>query len=227
MKQNTKTAKIIAILFLISMSASMFYSIFYSSILELPLRELYSQKLNIITGSFLEIINCIAVTGIAAYLYSVLKKQSDALAISYVAFRAIECTTLLIGIIMGLSLIGLSNEYQQVSSPETSHFMMMASLMLKSKHFALQLAILICGVGGLIMTSLLYTSKLVPRFISTWGFVAYIFVTASSILDISGIIDTVHGNGIIMYIPGSIFEFILFPAWLFFKGFNSFDKVQD
>jgi hypothetical protein len=39
------------------------------------------------------------------------------------------------------------------------------------------------------------------------------------LLDIFGIINT-NGAGMIMYLPGTLFELILFPIWLIVKGFN-------
>ena len=43
---------------------------------------------------------------------------------------------------------------------------------------------------------------------------------AAPLLEMYGIINTIDGAGIIMYIPGAIFEVLLLPIWLFVKGFN-------
>jgi hypothetical protein len=74
-------------------------------------------------------------------------------------------------------------------------------------------------------TYLLCQSKLIPRFKSIWGFIGYLLVLASALLDISGIIDT-HGEGMRMYLPGGLFESILLPIWLIVKGFNSSAKAS-
>jgi len=44
---------------------------------------------------------------------------------------------------------------------------------------------------------------------------------ASGLLDIAGIVDTVDGKGVLMYVPGGLWELIIFPAWLFIKGFKT------
>ena len=86
---------------------------------------------------------------------------------------------------------------------------------------ALQMALIICSLSGLMFSYLLYQSKLIPRLISVLGLIGYALVLTSAFLDIFGIIDTVHGKGIIMYLPGGLFKSILLPIWLIVKGFNS------
>jgi hypothetical protein len=46
------------------------------------------------------------------------------------------------------------------------------------------------------------------------------FFLAKHIIDICGIIDTTNGLGSVFYIPGGLWELIIFPVWLFVKGFD-------
>ena len=80
---------------------------------------------------------------------------------------------------------------------------------------------IILGFGSLFICYLFYQSKLIPSFLSVWGFIGYALLLASAVLDISGVIDTINGAGAIMYIPGGVWELIVFPIWLIVKGFNS------
>jgi hypothetical protein len=221
MTSDNKIARTVGLLFLISMTASMIYTSFYSSFLFGSLIDVYPNKTQVIIGALLEFINCVAVVGIATFLFSVLKRQNETIARFYVNFRIIECTILIVGIISGLLLISLSQEFLKVGAPDTSYYHAGSILVLNIKHLALQMALIICSIGGLMFTYLLYQSKLIPRFLSMWGFIGYLFVLASALLDIFGIIDTVHGSGMMMYLPGGIFEVILLPIWLIVKGFNS------
>ena len=63
-------------------------------------------------------------------------------------------------------------------------------------------------------------------FVLVWGLIGYIFLTVSGILDVLGVVDTVNGAGALLYIPSGVWEFIVFPAWLFIKGFNTHDVNQ-
>ena len=48
----------------------------------------------------------------------------------------------------------------------------------------------------------------------------YAVLLPGASLDMFGCVDINHGVGMIVFIPGGLFE-LLFPIWLFVKGFNS------
>jgi hypothetical protein len=66
-----------------------------------------------------------------------------------------------------------------------------------------------------------YSLRLVPRLISGLGLFGYVMVVASVVLSLFGVIDTKAGSGQLMYIPGGLFEALVFPLWLIFRGFSS------
>jgi len=67
----------------------------------------------------------------------------------------------------------------------------------------------------------LYKSKLVPRFISVWGFIAAIALLTGSVLAnidmFTGILEM--GLELIFALPIAVAE-IMLALWLIFKGFN-------
>jgi hypothetical protein len=128
---------------------------------------------------------------------------------------------LIVGAISSLFLITLSQEYLKAGAPDASYFQTLAVLALRVRFSAYQLAMVALGVGSLMLFYLFLKSKLIPRFISIWGLVGYALLLASAVLDILGVIDTVNGSGVFMYIPGGLFELLVFPIWLIVKGFNS------
>ena len=64
--------------------------------------------------------------------------------------------------------------------------------------------------------SVLYTSKLIPRPMSVWGIIGYVFLLLGSIFEIFGHNDIVE---IVSVIPGGLFEITL-SIWLIVKGLN-------
>lgn len=163
----------------------------------------------------------LGIVGIATALYSVLKRHSEIIAITYVSFRVIECVLLLVGAIAYFFLITLSQEYIHAGIPTVPYFQTLSALAIKMRYMSYQFAMIIFGLGSMFLCSLLFQSKIVPRFLSLWGLVGYAFLFASGLLDVLGAVDTVHGAGAVLYIPGGLWEFIAFPIWLLFKGFNS------
>jgi hypothetical protein len=77
------------------------------------------------------------------------------------------------------------------------------------------------GIGGLILTYLLFVSRLVPRPIAVLGIVGYALLLLGVLLDLLGVLDIVAGAGLVLVVPGGLFEFVVLPIWLIAKGFNS------
>ena len=73
------------------------------------------------------------------------------------------------------------------------------------------------SIGGLMFVSVLYKSKLIPRLMSVWGIVGYIFLLSGSILELLEHNDIIEISSVI---PGGLFEITL-SIWLIIKGFNS------
>ena len=64
------------------------------------------------------------------------------------------------------------------------------------------------------LCSLLYRSRLIPRFLAVGGFIGYTSLMVGMIAEIFGI----H-IGLMLSVPGIFFEVGL-PVWLFVKGFQ-------
>ena len=77
------------------------------------------------------------------------------------------------------------------------------------------------GVGGIIFTYLLFVSRLVPRPIALLGFVGYVSLTIGVPLDLLGLLDMSHGAGLLLVVPGGLFELVFLPVWLITKGFGT------
>jgi len=96
----------------------------------------------------------------------------------------------------------------------------MASLAFGIRMSCYQIAMVILGLNSLALCALFFKTNLLPRWISATGFIGYLLLLASAVLDLCGIIDTTGAGGL-LYIPGGLFEVVLLPAWLIVKGFKS------
>ena len=77
------------------------------------------------------------------------------------------------------------------------------------------------GVGGIILTYLLFVSRLVPRPIALLGLVGYVLLTVGVPLDLLGLLDMSQGAGLLLVVPGGLFELVFLPIWLITKGFSA------
>jgi hypothetical protein len=189
---------------------------FIDSILTAPdyLTQLYPQKGQLVTGVMLQFIDAAAVVGIAVLLFPILRKQYEAIAISYVGTRLIECILLLVAGISVLLFVPLSQAAIQAGATEAVYFQTIGALLLAASKLAFQIAMLALGVGSLPFCYALYQSKLIPPAMSMLGFIGYIALAINAMLEIFG-----YNMGVILFLPGGIFE-LIFPLWLLVKGLN-------
>ena len=78
----------------------------------------------------------------------------------------------------------------------------------------------VSGAAGLILSSALWTSRLVPRNVSMLGLIGYPVFLVGTVLAMFNLIHVTHGAGMLGLVPGGLFELIL-PIWLVAKGFAS------
>ncbi len=191
MKTTKRIAVIVGLLFLVSTLTFMTGS----SLIQNFLIDGTQNKSSLIPGVILEIICGVAVAGIGLLMFPILKPFNKRLALGYVIFRIIECTTIVIGGIYLLSLLKLMWKYEMIIFAFTS-------------------------LGGLMFSYLLFQSKLIPRYLSGLGIIGYGVLFLGTILGMFQLINLNKGAGMLLYLPGGLFELFL-PIWLFIKGFNS------
>jgi hypothetical protein len=221
MNTDRKAAVLAGILFLFATAAYLLGNARIESILGSPdyLTNAYSHKNQILTGVLLEFMNSAAVVGIAVVLFPVLKRHSEKIAVGYVGFRVIEAVLLVVGAIGPLLLVRLSQEFIATGAPANSYFHTLGAIAEEGSFIAFQLAMITLGLYSLLFCHLLYRSSLIPRFISVLGFIGYVSLSASAIVELMGY------SGMILYIPGALFEIVM-PLWLIVKGFHIVKEPQ-
>jgi hypothetical protein len=139
------------------------------------------------------------------------------MAVWYVAFRVIEFVMQSISSLSPMVLVSLSE--RAVSTGATGSEAMQAAglLLIEGRAWAFQMVTVSLILGAAVFYTMLYKSRIVPRFISVWGWVAAFFVIVTALMDMFGIS------------PG-IFEFLglfmllnelFLGGWLIVKGFDS------
>jgi len=220
MNKHRNTARIAGVLFLIAMVASLAGGIWLESILTAPdyLVTLSDNSTQVILGVLLEIINCLAVVGIAVTLYTVLKEINEPTALGYVSFRVIEVVILLFAAITPLLLVTLSQEYLASGDLQASYFETLGALLMDGRELLTGLLTpIIFSIGALLLYSLFYRSKLVPRFLSVWGLIAIAALLPWNMLEAFGYSISA---GMVFGLPIILNEITL-GIWLIVKGFNS------
>jgi len=194
MKTDNKIAKAVGALFIITMILGMIDAYTVAPILHTHLSNYYANESRFFIGAFLILFMSLGVVGIAILLYPILEKYNKIIAITYVCSRVMECLLLMIGVFVYFLLLTLSQEFIEAGSPDASYFQSIANLAVEARYCAYQVAMIILSIASLMLCYLLYSTQLIPRFISIIGFFGYALILLSAPLDILGIIDTTSGG---------------------------------
>lgn len=220
MKTNRKTAIMTGILFLAGYLGIFLGSAFYAPILDAPdyLSQIFPNKSQVIVGMLIELINDAAVIGIPIMLFPILKNYSERLALGYFGFRIIESMVLIFSKTSLLSLITLSQAYIAEGSPESSFFQTFGAVALAERDWASQIQVVFFVLSALIFYYVLYQTKLLPRWLSIWGFIAVASLIAANVLPVPDLTQGFHPAQL-LFMPIFLSE-ILVAIWLIVKGFN-------
>jgi hypothetical protein len=186
------------------------------------LTTVFPRSATVISGMLLWLINDLGIVLIGLLMFPILKKQSEALALGYVSMRMFESIFLIVGVFFAMLLIPLSQEFIKAGAADVTSFQAIGAVLKQAEYwFMTPMQLIPLGLGGVILTSILYRTKLVPRFISVVGLIGYAVLVPAAILALFGVLDTSPGApGGLLVIPVAVFEIILMPVWLFTKGFN-------
>jgi hypothetical protein len=228
MNTHRKTGIIVGVLFLTATVTGMLGDSLVGSILNAPdyLMNVYPNRTQVIIGALISFILGLAIVGIAVFLFPILRKHNEPIALGYVSIRTAEFAILLVWSISPLLLITLSQEYIKAGGPDASpsgpmgNFQTLGAVLIALRHWGWRLVYILNGVLTLMLAYLLYQSKLIPRSISVLGLIGGAVLLLGTALDMFGLIDVDQGAGLLAVLPGGLFELIL-PIWLFVKGFNS------
>jgi hypothetical protein len=219
---------VIATLFLVTAATSIFGAFFVlDPILNASdyLARVFPNKGAVELGSLLWSINNIGIVFIAVFAFRLLRKRNEALAVGYLASRIIEGTIMMVGIVATLLLIPLSQEFLKAGTPQGSWFQTLGDVLKHAKFLGLtQLSLPMLGLDGSLFTWMLFRYRLVPRVISVVGLIGYALVFLGGIAGWFDLIDVSPGGsgvGAVLALPVAVFEIILLPFWLLFKGFKT------
>jgi hypothetical protein len=222
MDRNRKIAMILGLLFIIAMVTSIASFNLLGSILNDSncLFKVTQNEHQVILAVFFEVIMSMSIVGIAIILYPFLKKYNETLAIGAVGFRIIECTLYVIGIIFLLSILKLGQELVNAGATEVNKFQITSQLLLNARNLSNNvLGAIAFSLSALMYNYLLFQSKLIPRFISGWGFVGAAMYVAAAFLELSGNKpDSILQ--MVLNLPLAVNEMVL-AIWLIAKGFSN------
>src|SRR2546421_7155159 len=174
----------------------------------------HGSNTGIIVGAILEMIVPLGGIGTAVALFPVVKRQNEGVALGFVGTRTLEGDAILAGVACVLSLVTLQQAGAGTNALVTGHTLisMYDRIFLLSQSF-------IPAVNALLIGSLLYQSRLVPRVLPLLGFVGATLLVAGDVAVLFGLIGQHAPTTGLIAIPIAIWEFSL-GVYLVVKGFR-------
>jgi hypothetical protein len=216
---STTTARTVGILFLVSYGGFGIGSALLASSLDLStdLATIHANHTAVIVGTLLAFLNVAAILGIAVLLFPWLRKHGEGIALWYVGLRIIEGATYVLGMVSTLSLLTLSEESVFAGASAAGQYEALRVAAVGHNYWAGHMATVAFILGAILFYALLYRSRLVPRFIAAWGFIAVVLLTAANV--VAPDITQGFRPAMLLYLPIAANELFL-AIWLLTKGFN-------
>jgi Domain of unknown function (DUF4386) len=168
----------------------------------------------VLVGGVLEVIVALAGIGTAVVLYPVIKRQNEAVALGFVSARVLEAATIFVGVASLLAVVTLRQAGVGPDALVTGQ----ALVAFYDRMFLLGQSF-IPALNALLLGSLLYRSRLVPRVLPVVGFVGAALLLASDVAVLFGLWDRVSVLSAIAALPIALWEFSL-GVYLVVKGFK-------
>jgi hypothetical protein len=185
----------------------------------------------VIIGALFISLMGLALAMVPVVLYPILKKVNEVFALGFVVIRgALETVTYFAMTVCWLLMTSFAQGYAGASS--ASAFQNLGASLLHVQDTINLILIIVFSLGALMLYTMLYTSKLVPRWISIWGVIAILLHLSTSFLGLFGLMtvsmsgDTMSGITFVLDFPIFLQEMVM-AVWLIVRGFNSLTLASE
>jgi hypothetical protein len=170
----------------------------------------------VLWGGLIEVLTALTGIGTAAALYSVIKRHGPGRAVGFVATRTLEAATIFTGVLAVLAVYTLRQDGGDASTLTTTADALVA---VKDWSFLLGPGVM-AAINALCFATIMYQSRLVPRWIPTLGLIGAPLLLGSSTVTLFGGWEQVSVISMLLTLPIAAWEFSV-GVYMVFKGFRS------
>ena len=219
MSSVRKSALVAGILYLVTFIAGIPPSFLYEPLFSNPQYVLgQGPEAPVALGAFLDLVTGLAGIGTALALYSIVKLQHEGFALGFVTTRVIEAASILVGAI-GLLTIATLRQAGTAGTDAASLTAVGQALVALRDWTHLFGPGLMPVLNALLIGTLMYRSRLIPRIIPALGLIGAPILLSSTLGTMFGINHTMSLWTGLATVPIFFWE-LSFGLWMTFKGFN-------
>ena len=215
MTSDRGTSMVTGLLFIAATASSLMSTSIVGPILGAPdyLASASANASQMTVGALLLLAAAGSIVLIPAVLFPILRRYNESIALGYFGLRTIEAVTLVVDAIALLLLVSTGQQYVKAGLPESSYFQAAGTLWLAAHNWIFGLNPVVFGSGALMFYFLLYRTRLIPRWLSAWGFLGAAFIVVFGLLGMFGT------SPMYLAVPIAVQEMAM-ALWLIVKGFN-------
>src|ERR1700757_1977136 len=141
----------------------------------------------VLVGGFLEVVVALAGIGTAVTLYPVVKRQNEGAALGFVTARVLEAGMIFTGVVSLLSLVTLRQDLGGAAGANAAALVTVGASHVAIYNWTFLLSqSLMPAINALLLGSLMYRSRLVPRIIPVLGLIGAPFLICTVIATLFG-----------------------------------------
>jgi hypothetical protein len=212
------TALVAGMLYLVTFLASIPAVVLLAPVLDDPAYVLGDgADTRVLVGAALDIVNALACIGTAVVLLPVVRRQNEALAHGFLASRVLEAAIILTGVVSLLAVVTLRQDPAAGTDPDA--LVAVAAGLVAVRDWTFLLGPGLAVANALLLGTLMYRSRLVPRVIPVLGLVGAPLLLAANTATLFGLTEQVSVVSALA-LPGIFFWELSLGVWLVVKGFR-------
>ncbi|MEO8511223.1 MAG: DUF4386 domain-containing protein [Chloroflexota bacterium] len=173
----------------------------------------------VILGTFLDLVTAFAGIGTAVALYSVVRRQHEGLALGFVTTRVMEGAIIVVSAVALLTAVSLRTD--GATGAEAASLTVIGQALVKVRDWTFLFGPgLMPVMNALLLGTLMYRSRLVPRIIPIAGLIGAPLLFSSTIGMMFGVNDPQSAWTGIATVPIFFWELSI-GLWMTFKGFRA------
>ncbi|MFB7333076.1 DUF4386 domain-containing protein [Streptomyces adustus] len=174
----------------------------------------------VLWGCLLDLISALACVGTAVAVFPVVKRTGEALALGFVTARLVEAAVILIGVVSLLSVITLRQDLAGATGADAATLVTTGKALVAVRDWTFLLGPgFMPAINALLFGTLLYRSRLVPRFIPVTGFVGAPLLLAAGVATFFGHNEQLSAWSFLATLPIAAWELAV-GTYLLVKGFR-------
>lgn len=160
-------------------------------------------------------VTSVGIVVLASLLYIALCRYNRNLSLVALGCWWAEATTLAVSTVGAFLLIPVSEAYAQASGTEATNLLALGDALARFDRLTWEMHMVFFAVGGLIWYTVMYQSRVIPRWLSVAGLAVVALGMVSTVL-----LFVIDADLFYLGIPTGVFELTL-GIWLVTKGFAS------